>query len=60
VVGDPKYGTRKAHFGLVGQALHAGVLGFKHPRTGEYLEFSAPLPERMAEVIKKLQSAEKQ
>ncbi|MFZ3173051.1 MAG: RluA family pseudouridine synthase [Carboxydocellales bacterium] len=57
VVGDPKYGTRKAHFGLVGQALHAGVLGFKHPRTGEYLEFSAPLPERMAGVVRKLRSA---
>ena len=61
VVGDHKYGTRKAHFGLVGQALHAGVLGFKHPRTGEYLEFTAPLPDRMAGVVRKLQSsAEKQ
>lgn len=54
VVGDPKYGTRKAHFGLTGQALHAGVLGFKHPRTGEYKEFTAPIPEPMAGVIKKL------
>ncbi len=56
VVGDPKYGTRKAHFGLQGQALHAGVLGFRHPRTGDYLEFSAPVPEPMAGIIKKLQN----
>lgn len=54
VVGDPKYGTKKAHFGLQGQALHAAILGFTHPRTGEYLEFSAPIPQPMAGVISKL------
>jgi 23S rRNA pseudouridine1911/1915/1917 synthase len=43
LVGDPKYGPRKT-LALDGQALHAGVLGFEHPRTGQYLEFEAPLP----------------
>ncbi|ALC91055.1 pseudouridine synthase [Bacillus sp. FJAT-18017] len=43
LVGDPKYGPKKT-LDLGGQALHAGILGFKHPRTGEYLEFEAPLP----------------
>ena len=27
-----------------GQALHAGILGFDHPRTGEYIQFEAPIP----------------
>ncbi|HEX3033170.1 MAG TPA: RluA family pseudouridine synthase [Bacillota bacterium] len=54
VVGDPKYGTRKAHFNLQGQALHAAVLGFKHPVTGDYLEFTSPIPQPMAGVIEKL------
>lgn len=43
LVGDPKYGPRKT-LDLGGQALHAGILGFEHPRTGQYLEFEAPLP----------------
>jgi 23S rRNA pseudouridine1911/1915/1917 synthase len=54
VVGDPVYGPRKSPFDLQGQALHAVVLGFHHPRTGEYLEFSAPLPEYMEGLIKEL------
>jgi len=51
VVGDPKYGPSKPHFDLQGQALHAAVLGFEHPRTGKYMEFSAPLPETMERVL---------
>lgn len=43
LVGDPKYGPKKTiDFG--GQVLHAGTLGFNHPSTGEYLEFTSPLP----------------
>ena len=42
LAGDPKYGPRKT-LEIDGQALHAGVLGFIHPRTEEYLEFEAPL-----------------
>lgn len=44
LVGDEKYGPKKV-VGDRGQFLHAAKLGFQHPRTGEFLEFSAPLPE---------------
>ena len=44
IAGDTVYGSEKNTLGLSGQCLHAMVLGFIHPRTGEYLEFSAPLP----------------
>ena len=46
LAGDPVYGRNKT-IALPGQALHAAVLGFKHPRSGEYLEFEAPLPDDM-------------
>jgi len=52
LVGDPVYGGKSGRtLGMTGQALHAEVLGFKHPRTGEYLEFSAPMPEDMEDAI---------
>ena len=44
VAGDPRYGPAKPAFGLTGQFLHAHLLGFHHPRTGEYLEFRSPMP----------------
>lgn len=47
---DPKYGPKDT-LELNGQALHAKTLGFVHPKTGEYLEFEAPLPEDMQEVL---------
>jgi 23S rRNA pseudouridine1911/1915/1917 synthase len=48
LVGDPVYGGKSGRtLGMKGQALHAEVLGFNHPRTGEYLEFSVPIPEDM-------------
>ncbi len=53
LAGDPKYGPRKT-LEIKGQALHAGVLGFEHPQTGEWLEFEAELPEELQEVIKNL------
>lgn len=46
LAGDPKYGPKKT-VDFNGQVLHAGVLGFDHPRTGEYVEFEAPLPDDM-------------
>lgn len=55
LAGDPKYGPKKT-LDIDGQALHAGVLGFIHPRTGEYMEFEAPLPkefERLLEILSK-------
>ncbi|PLT27550.1 RluA family pseudouridine synthase [Peribacillus deserti] len=50
LAGDPKYGPRKT-LDIGGQALHAGVLGFVHPRTKEYLEFTSPLPPIFEEVL---------
>ncbi|MBJ8102854.1 MULTISPECIES: RluA family pseudouridine synthase [Bacillus cereus group] len=50
LAGDPKYGPKKT-LNLNGQALHAGILGFDHPRTGEYIEFEAPIPEVFEEVL---------
>jgi 23S rRNA pseudouridine1911/1915/1917 synthase len=55
LVGDPKYGPKKT-LDLNGQALHAGVLGFTHPRTGEYLEFEAPLPEYFEQLLIQLRN----
>jgi 23S rRNA pseudouridine1911/1915/1917 synthase len=55
LAGDPKYGPKKT-LDINGQALHAGVLGFIHPRTNEYLEFEAPLPEEFEEVLKQLRN----
>lgn len=56
LAGDPKYGPKKTlDFG--GQLLHAGTLGFKHPETGEYMEFSAPLPADFQKVIEKVRNS---
>ncbi|MGE1128843.1 RluA family pseudouridine synthase [Bacillus wiedmannii] len=44
LAGDPKYGPKKT-LDMNGQALHAGILGFDHPSTGEYIQFEAPIPE---------------
>lgn len=54
VVGDPVYGPAKQHLGLDSQALHACLLGFRHPRIGEYMEFESPLPEVFKEALSKL------
>ena len=54
LLGDQVYGPAKQPFRLQGQTLHAGVLGFLHPRTGEYMEFSAPLPKYFDELLEKL------
>ena len=54
LVGDEVYGPAKCPFKLQGQCLHAMVLGFVHPRTEEYMEFSAELPEYFEALLKKL------
>ena len=51
VVGDPKYGAKKCPFSIEGQALHSKTLMFTHPRTGERMEFEAPLPEDMQMIL---------
>ncbi len=55
LLGDLVYGPGKCPVpGLQGQTLHAGILGFIHPRTGEYMEFTAPLPEYFAKLLNTL------
>jgi len=71
VVGDPEYGGRsprvvqhrdhvvpyKQMMGIIKrQALHAARLGFNHPRTREYVEFSSPLPADMESLLMYLES----
>ncbi len=55
VAGDPVYGPKKAIASLHGQCLHAGMIGFIHPRTETYMEFTAPLPSYFTEFISRLQ-----
>jgi 23S rRNA pseudouridine1911/1915/1917 synthase len=55
LVGDPVYGRTKG-VAMQGQALHAAVLGFKHPLTGEDLEFEAPVPVDMLKVVEIIKS----
>jgi 23S rRNA pseudouridine1911/1915/1917 synthase len=54
VLGDPKYGAKKCPFSIEGQALHSKTLMFTHPRTGERMEFEAPLPEDMQMILDEL------
>lgn len=54
VVGDPLYGPRKPHLGMPPQALHARELSFRHPATGEWMEFRVDPPEDMMAVIRRL------
>lgn len=54
LLGDEVYGVAKNPSKLQGQALHAEMLGFVHPKTGEYMEFHAPLPEYFTKLLKKL------
>lgn len=57
LVGDSKYGPKKT-LNIGGQALHAGLLGFEHPVTGEYIEKEAPLPEYFETLLEKLRNHE--
>lgn len=55
LLGDRVYGPQKCPFPeLQGQTLHAKILGITHPRTGEYLEIDAPLPEYFEKLLQKL------
>lgn len=50
LVGDPKYGPKKT-LDIGGQALHAGVIGFEHPVTHEYIERTAKLPQEFEDLL---------
>lgn len=56
LLGDDVYGPSRCPFRLNGQTLHAMVLGFRHPRTGQYMEWTAPLPPYFAELLETLRS----
>jgi 23S rRNA pseudouridine1911/1915/1917 synthase len=69
VVGDAEYGGQSralntkapeaivsAIKNLTRQALHAELLGFKHPKTGKYMEFSAPIPDDIRSLIDALRN----
>ena len=53
LLGDSVYGPKKQPFNLKGQVLHARVLGFVHPVTGEYMEFESPLPEYFQKLLER-------
>ena len=61
VLGDRTYGKKteietekKKKIFFPRQMLHAELLGFTHPATGEYMEFTSPLPEDMTQKVKEL------
>lgn len=58
LLGDIVYGPKNSQFsnknGLEGQTLHAKILGFAHPSTGEYIETDAPLPDYFLDLLNKL------
>ena len=51
VVNDPVYGYKKLIDKDFGQMLHAEKIGFVHPTTKEYMEFTAPMPDRFKEIL---------
>lgn len=51
LLGDDVYCNAKSPYNLSGQTLHAQVLGFIHPRSNEYIEFEAPLPDYFQRVL---------
>ena len=54
LLGDALYGTGRSPFHLEGQTLHAMMIGFQHPSTGEYVEVTAPLPDYFEHLLKVL------
>ncbi|MBQ4348655.1 MAG: RluA family pseudouridine synthase [Clostridia bacterium] len=54
VAGDAVYGPKKVIEYLSGQCLHAGLIGFKHPRTNEYIEIESELPEYFTDFLRRI------
>lgn len=55
LLGDMVYGNVKKYpYHLEGQTLHAKILGFQHPKTNEYIETDAPLPEYFIRLLEHL------
>jgi len=58
LLGDPTYGVKKPKIKNDGQLLHAKLLGFVHPTTGEYMEFESKTPEVFDIMLKKIKGVE--
>lgn len=58
VAGDPVYGPKKVITSLHGQCLHAGLIGFKHPRSGKYIEIESELPSYFTDFLRSLKPNE--
>lgn len=54
LLGDDVYGPKKSPYNLKGQVLHARKIGFIHPSTGQYVEFTSELPEYFQRLLKEL------
>ena len=54
LVGDMTYGFKKSKYNSDGQLLHAKTLGFIHPRTKEYMEFTSELPKNYSDFLERL------
>ena len=54
VAGDPVYGPKKVIEYLSGQCLHAGLIGFRHPRTNEYIEIKSELPDYFTDFLRRI------
>ena len=54
VAGDTVYGDAKHTHGLQGQCLHARKIGFIHPTSGEYMEFTSELPDYFIQFLEKI------
>lgn len=54
LLGDEVYGPSNKMFNTNGQVLHAGILGFEHPITGEYMEFKSELPDYFQKILDRL------
>jgi 23S rRNA pseudouridine1911/1915/1917 synthase len=59
LVGDPIYGPKKSKYSIEGQALHAQVLGFTHPRTGERIRKEVDPPEEFQQLLEKMRKESK-
>ena len=54
VAGDPVYGPKSVIGYLNGQCLHAGKIGFKHPRSGKYIEIESELPDYFTDFLRRI------
>jgi len=54
VAGDPVYGPRKVITELGGQCLHAGLIGFRHPRSGKHIELESELPAYFTDFLRRI------